>query len=678
MADEYGYFNVSVGWYNPEEEGHPFHPLSGLAYEVYYHRKGNKTAKRIAKGYLDENGKATIEEKASRYRVFDKDTSFVTYIYSKTEDSKVFWRRTENGVDNVSEHYFYTQCSGKTTTTTRTFNIRDDGVRRRLFIASMLHIAGRFLKEAYGLEPKTVKCLYPDSFTKKDVSFADVSKNTIHIIENDYNTRALQVLFHEYGHIYQKMFIPGRLFDGAGHSSGMDLSVNRSKEKGIRQAFIEGHATYFASRVADKYKTLLGKGKMVSDLVLEKMDTTAPYGGEGNEANVYYFLYDLTDGYGAERSLYLADGVVTHQLMMDSEDKIRYSDSEIHSIFKGLKEPNLYNFVCEVLSRHPNDTLKINVLLTMNGIAPCNIRTKKVDKKKDIFEVEWEPGGAETSCTSSGCGDKEKGVCQTNQDECLVNLYAPNELNVVIASSDVVKKKKSYEFKWSNVDYLQDRGYNYVAVKIKGIAPLDPKTEYESTYCCAGFPPFFDGKETLTILPSMFNKYSCKEPKEINIDGIKVKVSWEKVSFDNHFYFDLENASYIRFEFIDKTFNSLDISFVGNIGREEPSYLVTAIDKDGKRFEKYYPEKEIRLATKLNANLGVDGCNFLIQVVNDVEASQIIKRIVFSNRQRLKPIHTGPRETEGLGSSVFVGKNIHDVIEGVVPSGKKPIKAKKK
>ncbi len=677
MADEYGYFNVSVGWFNPEEEGRPFHPLSGLAYEVYYHRKGNKTAKRIAKGYLDENGKAAIEEKASRYRVFDKDTSFVTYIYSKTEDSKVFWRRTENGVDNVSEHYFYTQCSGKTTTTTRTFNIRDDGVRRRLFIASMLHIAGRFLKEAYGLEPKTVKCLYPDSFTKKDVSFADVSKNTIHIIENDYNGRPLKTIFHEYGHIYQRMFIPNKLFDSTGHSSAMDLSVNRSKEEGIRQAFIEGHATYFASRVVDKYKTLLGTGKIVSDLVFENMDTTASFGGEGNEAHVYHFLYDLTDGYGSERSLYSADGVITHQLMMDNEDKIRYSDSEIHSIFKGLKEPNLYNFVCELLNRHSNDMLKINLLLTMNGIAPCNIRTKKVDKKKDIFEVEWEPGGAETSCASSDCKNNEMGVCKTNQDECIVNLYAPNELNVVIASSGVVKKKRSYEFKWSKVGYLQDRGYNYVAVKIKGVAPLEPKTEYESTYCCAGFAPFYDGKETLTILPSMFNKFNCKEPKEYDIDGLKVNVSWEKVDYDNRFRFKLERSTLIKFEFKDKTFNYLDINCAGNLGNDDPVYLVTVIDKEGKRIEKRYPEKDVRVMRGLYANLSIDGCTFMIQVLNYVEESQIIKRIVFSNKERLKPIGSHTKAPEGLGKGVFSDKNTHDVINTIDSHGKKPTKFKK-
>ena len=651
-------FNISVFWINDKETNEKVirHPLIGLYTEIYYRR--GKKRKLIGDGYLDENGRMFAVHRKNRYYVFDKDTTFETIVYSRTERCDVFWRKRSTSRHNYGMLTTFTKCSGDTTIDEITFSYDLDDINRRVFIAYALHIAETFIKKNYNYKPPKADIIYP--YTEKSTPTSNAGSGMIRIIDCDWS-RVLFVVFHEYAHILQDKAWPASQNDsGMQHNDGMDFTVNTSKERGMNAAFVEAFADYFANRVYDVNKNLFGS--ITLGYQFEHMDTQKDVDGEANERSIASFLYDLTDSLSEERSqAKIPSDDLMWQAPLDPFDRIRYSDEELFDVIRKLKKINLFYLVGSLCSRHPEDKENMKLLLTMNGIAPHNIRTSRIVEEYDLFEVNWEPGGAKRSVWLDKNAEKAKemGFCKTNQDECTVYLSSIDNPGKVLDKSGVLKDERYYGFKYSMVKPYFDRGDNAVVIKVKGKCTEKEVTEYESCYCLAGFQSYLDG-DKFVLLPDIIN---C-DKDEYRYGRVRVSTGAMDTRVDGKYNFRMENGSYFRLNFTRFTFNDVWLEFDGNC--DGSCFEICVSDQRDLSMQKYYSDLAgstplIRLKRSAFPNLDFDASFIRINYKGNPDKPQILKRVILSTKKN--PAQFGNIHVPYESGDSEIGKNLRDLLE---------------
>ena len=656
MSD-YVKFSAKVSWFNYREKERAERPLTGLLTKIYYHRRDDY--KLLKEDYLSSDGLITVSVKKTKKLIFDKDTEFITEIYSKTEYCKVFWRKRVGSRRNYSVLNFSTKYSGELTRGEMAFNFDADDIRKRIFIAHLFNLAGKFILCNYNYNkiPKA-DCIYP--YTEKSTPTSNAGSGMIRIIECDWS-RVLFVVFHEYAHILQDKAWPASQNDsGMQHNDGMDFTVNTSKERGMNAAFVEAFADYFANRVYDVNKNLFGRITLGDQF--EHMDTQKDVDGEANERSIASFLYDLTDSLSEERSqAKIPSDDLMWQAPLDPFDRIRYSDEELFDVIRKLKKINLFYLVGSLCSRHPEDKESMKLLLTMNGIAPHNIRTSRIVEEYDLFEVNWEPGGAKRSIWLDKNAEKTKemGFCKTNQDECTVYLSSIDNPGKVLDKSGVLKDERYYGFKYSMVKPYFDRGDNAVVIKVKGKCTEKEVTEYESCYCLAGFQSYLDG-DKFVLLPDIIN---C-DKDEYRYGRVRVSTGAMDTRVDGKYNFRMENGSYFRLNFTRFTFNDVWLEFDGNC--DGSCFEICVSDQRDLSMQKYYSDLAgstplIRLKRSAFPNLDFDASFVRINYKGNPDKPQILKRVILSTKKN--PAQFGNIHVPYESGDSEIGKNLRDLLE---------------
>lgn len=670
---KYVKFSATVTWFDVKEEPEVKRPLTGLYYEVIY-RRGNKD-KKIGDGYLNDEGCFTISREETKKLPFDSKTYFETHIYSKTEECDVFWRKRKTGQHTRGEIVFSTQYSGELTRGEFWMNYDAEDNRKRIFIAHLLNQATIFVKNKYGYKPPKVKCVFP--YTEEERKVSACSGNLIMLIGDAWGG-LLHTLFHEYAHALQHDAWPlSQRKAGMNHDYYMDFTANISKERGLNAVFVEAFADYFANRVYDVIKFKLGNIPFTDSL--EEVETTTKERGEGNENSVAAFLYDLTDDTDKEKSYYVRDEKILFQTPLEPMDRIKYSDKKMFNTIKNLKKINLYYLVKKLYSDYPDDVEGIKLLLTMNGISPHNIRTKRIDSKRDIFEIEWEPGGTKTSkwLDDDLKSSETEGPCKTYQDECNVFLSSIKKPEKCIVSSGPLKNKESYCFKYSDVKPLFETGDNAVVIKIQGRCTEKEATEYESCYCLVGFDSFRVDDE-FVILPNIL-----LAENGTSIDGVKVSSSSHNVFIDGHFNILMEYGSYFCVFFENYTFNDVQLEFDGD---SDGSFLrVTASDQVENSMNKNYVDLVgktalARISRLMFRNINFDATCLRIDCEGSSEKIKALKRIILSTKPAHQKFSNSPRHVigENNGGTLFDDETRRKLEKAKTTSVKVPMKPKKK
>ena len=164
-------------------------------------------------------------------------------------------------------------------------------------------LASRYIYSLDGAYLTTVTVSFPDQSEGTSCYIADETK--IYVIRQD--AFDWDVLEHEYGHHVQYCY---NIINSPGgdHSSALNMADElQDKSEGIRLAWGEGWATYFAINLQKKMSASSLNIPNVGDTrYQETVDSTLDYDietleskrtlGEANEATVAAILYDITDG----------------------------------------------------------------------------------------------------------------------------------------------------------------------------------------------------------------------------------------------------------------------------------------------------------------------------------------------------------------------------------------------
>lgn len=279
-------YNVNgyIRWTDSEGNTHPAH---GVTVEIYDSSSCVGSVTTNSTGYYSKslfyNGTSKniyIRVYTEGYNITVKDTSGKTYKYTS---------ETHYGVEG-----------GNTATISCTFGKATEFCKA-LSVHQAMALANRYM---YGLEGEylpTISVSFPD----KSKGTSCYSSNKIYILEGD--AFDWDVLEHEYGHYVQACYNIANS-PGGNHYSSKNMADERSdKSQGVRLAWGEGWATYFAIHLQNRMSASSLSIPNVGDTFYQDTDDiTIEYDieflpseyrlGEANEATVAAVLYDITDG----------------------------------------------------------------------------------------------------------------------------------------------------------------------------------------------------------------------------------------------------------------------------------------------------------------------------------------------------------------------------------------------
>jgi len=337
------------------------------------------------------------------------------------------------------------------------FNIEPTNTAHKAFqVLQALEYGADYIKDIRGVTPSYTDCIYPKNNNQY------IGNDIIHLKEESY--RFWDVVLHEYGHKIQDYF---DIEDSPGgeHTIGGDLINSRGKNKGIRLAWGEGWATYYAIVVTQYYGSQLTGVYKVNDSIFNlfsyddygnfyewngKLETNS-YQGEGCEGAVFSVLYDLYDDYSSSEPW---DNVsFGHSIMLNAS---------INSGAVTLSEFMSY-FSIYVLS--PNDG-RVGEILSEYGISANNVSiTSGTGTETVPPEITWKVGGNNS---------------KPNNNFYLV-IYDNN--NLVLTTTEVqnvnatnTSVTSSYTFSSTLWNQLMKLSYLYITVSVVASQTDSPST----------------------------------------------------------------------------------------------------------------------------------------------------------------------------------------------------------
>lgn len=336
------------GYIRWRDSGGNSHPAQGVSVEIY-NRNGTSSVclgsvTTDSSGYYSKN-------------LFYNGTSKDIYIKAYSKGVNISVEKPTGGT------YIYTSSTnygieGGDTATISCVLGKDSDFSRALSVHQAMALANRYM---YGLEgdylnPITVS--FPDD--SKGTSCYSSSEGKIYILEGD--AFDWDVLEHEYGHYVQSRFNIANS-PGGSHIISNNLADARSdKSQGIRLAWGEGWATYFAIHLQNKMSASSLNIPNVGDTVYQDTeDNIVEYDiefleskyrlGEANEAAVSAVLYDITDGINTAGN---------------ENDYIACNNTEIWSITKSSHCTTLSEFIAAFNNSAFTTQVKLNLGSTLS------------------------------------------------------------------------------------------------------------------------------------------------------------------------------------------------------------------------------------------------------------------------------------------------------------------------
>lgn len=248
--------------------------------------------------------------------------SFSSTNYTQNVKFKVLSEGTNVTVKNASSPYStYVYESS-------TFEVQN--FTRASYTASNTTNIGQSLsiQQAMALANNYIYSLESYYLPNINVAFPDIngtryssSANKIYI--EDHDEFDWDVAQHEYGHYVEHYFNISNS-PGGSHSFSDNLADNSNKDRGIRLAWGEGWATYFALNLQKEMSASSLYIPNVGDTLYQDVYPSYTYSldlenlpssywlGEANEATVCAVLYDMTDGYNSSEgdNIWLANNNV--------------------------------------------------------------------------------------------------------------------------------------------------------------------------------------------------------------------------------------------------------------------------------------------------------------------------------------------------------------------------------
>ena len=324
----------SLGVVHPAD-GVTVYVYDGSAYLGYVTTNSNGYYSK-AVSYNGTNRDILIKVWSSGSGISVTDISGATYVY------------TSNTYSDVSE--------GASLTISYTAN-NSTNLGKSFSVQQAMALASRYIYNLEGAYLSRISVSFPDS--SRGTSCYVSSSEKIYILEGD--AFDWDVLEHEYGHYVQDCYDIEDSPGGA-HSLSENLSDDRqNKSEGIRLAWGEGWATYFAINLQNKMSASSLNIPNVGDTSYQDTDdATINYNieflpnsrklGEANEAAVAAVLYDITDPKNSSDS-----------------DNIYCGDGNIWNIIKNNNCTTLSEFVTSFYSSGYNQMTKLSFGATLSN-----------------------------------------------------------------------------------------------------------------------------------------------------------------------------------------------------------------------------------------------------------------------------------------------------------------------
>lgn len=664
-------FTVDIRWCDATNQTKVFHPLIGNLVIIYYVCDlvpFFQFRVPLTSGYLNDDGIFEGSIDKSKVQSLKNGTVFIASIFSCTENCKVAY------VKNKEDYSYSFDIEHKYCTNNDNLSFsrvipqyNTSCASQAFMVAQMAQLGARYLKEQMNMKPEEVVIEFP---SRSGETFANYSKNRIDLDKDRHIYPS--IIIHEYGHIVESM-IWGYKARGAvnsSHALNQDLTANRTKTVGLRLAFIEGYATYFASRVVQQYRRLLVDVPYVGQYDnmfflyqggsdIDGNASRIEVHGEGNERCIYSFLHDITDSESDEDLSYVIPGSDSFAVQRPNyiTDDFSIDNAGLLKIFKKMDTINLQCFVNVLLNEYKNNKEKIRFLLSLHGIAPYAIKGT-ISQKDDSVKIEWIPGGCKKSSYYKANDElvNEQKECKTYQDEFKVYVFMPDGTKISETTKPI--KTNYYNIKWSQVSKYVGK-FPYFHVRVEGTATDRINTTYSS---CAFNIPFdsYANSSGMFLLSSILSSVedNSKSYKNITIDGKTIGVKSYNVNGDNKNRFVMNDNSNMVFK-IDGMYNDISLGVTDFTYPRGTLIQISYKIKGSDGFKNFdYMTKEDKIGKILCANLDENVEEVAVCVRCSPNKPLVFNCIEFRNRPL--PIHR-PKFDEPLKTSP------RDAIDGKRP-----------
>ncbi len=306
---------------------------------------------------------STVTDDSGHYNIsfsvesgWNENYTFDLFVKAKTEGAGV--TVINNGVYSKKSSTTNNMGAG---TYVKNMTIGNSDVASKAFqVHQAMRMASLYTKKQEGNYLKSVEIQFPVS--DKGTSYYSPKEQKIYIMEADAND--WDVMQHEYGHYVQDML------DIDNGSSGQHSSINNladaygNKSIGIKLAWGEGWATFFAINLQRELGASTLNIPNVGDLSYSDTEDASidiniescyrkNYGyirlGEANEASVAAVLLDLADGRN------------------ESYDEIYFSSQYMWNQIKNTAPTSLSDFICTINNSNLEQQSKLRVGKILNN-----------------------------------------------------------------------------------------------------------------------------------------------------------------------------------------------------------------------------------------------------------------------------------------------------------------------
>lgn len=408
--------------------------------------------------YTDSNGKYTA--------TFENDTSITENGYDIYV--KVYARgRYTQVVDINGKLYSFEKdvCGNAVNGAAYTMNLtlgNQEASYRSIQIQQAVSMAAYYVRQREGHYLSTVYVQYPDG-TQGTTCYTR-SNNTIYVLPDDaYDWDVLQ---HEYGH-HMSHELGCNASPGGDHSYWANMADTReSKSVGIKVAWSEGWATYFAISLQNKLNASSLEIPYVGDKnYTDTIDGNINYSletcgyplGEANEYAVSAVLFDIADGGTGE-----------------SWDTVYMGYDNVYNLVVDNKCTDLSSFIKLIQGKSNRNDIAIGKILSKLGVsskvkAPAN--GAKLTSSPPTFS--WTAGGGSTKYPNNGFviafyDSSYKLLAQTSTLANRTQYTLPNAFWGVICDAAPSDKRVNWTIRASQTGapgtgpYFSDCGYFFV------------------------------------------------------------------------------------------------------------------------------------------------------------------------------------------------------------------------
>ena len=356
------------------------HPANGVSVYIY-NKNGTSntllgTVSTNSTGYYSKSFSYDGTSKNIYIKVYSSGLGVIirspslsnTYIYSSS---------TYNGI-----------TGGQSVTISYTASNTTD-LGKSLSVHQAMTLANRYIYSLDGAYLKTITVSFPDS--SKGTSCYSPSDGRIYILAGD--AFDWDVLEHEYGHFVQNCYSIANS-PGGNHSLSENLADARSnKSEGIRLAWGEGWATYFAINLQNKMSASSLNIPNVGDTrYQDTVDASIDYDieflpsnrriGEANEATVSAVLYDITD---------------VKNTASNENDNVYCSNKDVWNITKSSKATTLSEFITAFYNSGFTTQVKLNLGSTLSHyVVAAKLNTTPTGLTTSTPSFSWSKQGGST------------------------------------------------------------------------------------------------------------------------------------------------------------------------------------------------------------------------------------------------------------------------------------------